>query len=56
MAEHLTVPRGMPERAYKEMGVGFTDRAVTVTVAADSTRGQYRAIKRAVKQAYGRTT
>lgn len=52
LAETITARKGLPAVAHRDMPVGFnkTQRVV----AADSTRGQYRALKAVVKAAYGR--
>ncbi len=52
LAEHVAEGKGLPAVAHRDMPVGFnkTQRVV----AADTTRGQYRAIKAMVKSAYGR--
>jgi hypothetical protein len=50
MAEHITTGRGLPERHTKTVDVGMgKTRSVN---AADTTRGQYIALKSAIKSAY----
>lgn len=43
-----------PEHAYKEMGFNLGNAAIvqTVTVAGDTQRGQYIAMKKQVKEQY----
>lgn len=52
LAETITAPKGLPAIAYREMPVGL--KSTQRVVAADSTRGQYNALKAVVKAAYGR--
>jgi hypothetical protein len=52
MAEHITRAKGLPERATQSTDVGMGK--VRVFNAADTTRGQYIALKAMVKTAYGR--
>ena len=54
LAEHVAKSKGLPERATRSMPVGPAENQVRVFNAADTTRGQYRAIKAMVKDAYGR--
>jgi hypothetical protein len=50
MAQAITKAKGLPERSTTEMSLGL-DRVQTVN-AADTTRGQYIALKSAIKSAY----
>jgi hypothetical protein len=52
MAEHIVSTKGLPERATTAVDVGLGK--ARVVNAADTTRGQYRAMKAMVKGAYGR--
>ena len=54
MAEQITAAKGLPARATRAMPVGPDAGQVRVFNAADTTRGQYRAIKQMVRAAYGR--
>jgi hypothetical protein len=54
MAEHITEVKDLPARSTQSMPVGPATSQVRVFNAADTTRGQYRAIKAMVKAAYGR--
>ncbi len=53
LAERITAGRSLPERATRAMQVGPASHQVRVFNAADTTRGQYRALKASVKDAYG---
>lgn len=50
LAQHIAARKGLPEVAHQSMPVGF-NKSQTV-VAADTVRGQYRALKKAVSQHY----
>ena len=52
LAEHVAARKGLQAVAHRDMpvGLGATQRVV----AADTVRGQYRALKSVVKAAYGR--
>ncbi len=50
MAQHIAKSKNLPAVEYKKMWVGFGSRQQVV--AADSQRGQYRALKKAVAQHY----
>lgn len=54
LAESITQAKGLPARSTRSMPVGPAANQVRVFNAADTTRGQYRAIKAMVKGAYGR--
>ena len=53
IAERITAGRNLPERAIRSMQVGPDAHQVRVFNAADTTRGQYRALKSVVAAAYG---
>lgn len=50
MAQHIAKGKDLPEVAYKTMSYGFNQ--AQVTVAADTVKGQYRALKKALAQHY----
>lgn len=50
LAQHIAKSKNLPAVQYKEMRVGFGCRQQVV--AADSERGQYRALKKAVAEYY----
>lgn len=50
LAQHIAARKGLPEVAYQKMWVGMNGRQTVV--AADTVRGQYRALKKAVGQHY----
>jgi hypothetical protein len=50
MAQAITKAKGLPERSTTEMSLGL-NRVQTVN-AADTTRGQYRALKKSVAAYY----
>jgi hypothetical protein len=52
MAVSITTGRGLPDRRTTDVPLGLNK--VRSVNAADSTRGQYIALKKAVKGAYGR--
>ena len=52
LAESITEAKGLPAVAHRDMPVGLNKSQRVV--AADTTRGQYRALKAMVKAAYGR--
>lgn len=52
LAETITTPKGLPARHAHAIDLGMGK--VRVVNAADTTRGQYRALKAVVKAAYGR--
>jgi hypothetical protein len=50
LAQHIADRKGLPEVVHRDMPVGF-GRTQTV-VAADTWKGQYRALKKVVAQHY----
>jgi hypothetical protein len=50
LAQHIAARKGLPEVIHTEMPVGFGKKQTVV--AADTQRGQYRALKKAVGQHY----
>lgn len=52
LAESITKAKGLPARHARTVDLGLGN--VRVVNAADTTRGQYRALKSMVKAAYGR--
>ena len=54
IAERITQAKGLPDRSLQRMPIGPAKNQVRAFNAADTTRGQYRALKASVKDAYGR--
>jgi hypothetical protein len=52
LAESITARKGLPARHAHSIDLGLGN--VRIVNAADTTRGQYRALKAVVKAAYGR--
>lgn len=52
LAEHIASGKGLPARHTRTVDLGMGN--VRVVNAADTTRGQYRALKAVVRAAYGR--
>jgi hypothetical protein len=52
LAETITARKGLPARHTHSIDLGLGN--VRIVNAADTTRGQYRALKAVVKAAYGR--
>lgn len=52
LAEHITSRKGLPARHEHQVDLGLGN--VRVVNAADTTRGQYRALKAVVRAAYRR--
>ena len=50
MAQLIAANKGLTDKAYREMPVGL--KATQRVVAADTERGQYRALKKAVGAYY----
>jgi hypothetical protein len=44
--------KDLQDRAYKNMGIGFDDGKSMITVAGDTKRGQYIALKAMIKEQY----